>query len=268
MPQFNIDNIDPRFVDVDFRAYNPNSGCLGVNPDYDQRFRAYEDSQPLVPTGDWQKHHEAMEAEGGGAERLVTRVFNQKSEGSCVGNAWTQATQVVCATQFGKENVVQLSAISAYKQIGRSPGSGAMVDDALEAGKAVGVLPLDTPENRTKFGNHVMPHTGFHTPFPDGWKETAKKFRIAEAFVIRSYEGLMSALFNHHPVVVGRQGHSICYLRPVLKSGSWHVLYVNSWGNWGVGAGDFEAGFGVDSPGQVRSSSGWAFAVTSVVVPS
>lgn len=267
---FDLSNINPKFVDVDFREWIRRGyagGNLGVLAEDSKLCLAFEESKKMLTMAECQSAASELEKAGGGLERMVTRIFNQSREGSCVGNASAQALQVVQARLFGKQNVVQLSAISLYKQIGRSPSSGAYVPDALVASRDVGVLPLDTPENRARFGDCVMPHTGFHTPYPPNWKETAKKFRIDEWFSINSFEGMLSALLCGYPVVVGRQSHAILYLRPIFRNGRWSVLYVNSWGQWGVGAGDFQYGFGVDSEYQVRLSARGAYAVCSVVSP-
>jgi hypothetical protein len=166
----------------------------------------------------------------------------------------------VQAGQYGRDRVVHLSAISLYKRIGRSPNSGAMVSDGLDEMSENGVLPLDDVANRARFGAHVMPNTGFRTPYPDGWQSTAKKFLALEWTIVDRVEELISALFNQHPVVVGRSGHSICYLDPVYEDGALLVRYANSWGDWG------ENGFGYDSLRLIKSSSSWAFALRSVSV--
>jgi hypothetical protein len=203
-----------------------------------------------------------MEAEGGGLDELVTDILNQKNEGSCVGNAVTQALMVILHKQYGKTRGIRLSAISIYKQIGRSAGSGAMVSDAMTAVEKTGILPLDTPENREKFGDHVMPATGFSTRFPDGWKETAAKFRGFEFLVIRSVAALLTALCKGYPVVAGREGHSICYLRPMRRNGRRVVKFANSWNEtWG------DEGFGYDTENQFRKSASWAFAIRAAVSP-
>lgn len=201
-----------------------------------------------------------QEAAGGTLDELVNWILNQKREGSCVGNAITQAVMVILAKQFGKAWTTFLSAISIYKQIGRSASSGAMVSDAMTAVRDVGILPLDTPENRAKYGDHVMPATGFSTPFPSGWKETAAKFKGFEFLVIRNVLQLLTALLKGYPVVVGRQGHSIVYLRVMFRNGRLVVKYANSWDeSWG------DEGFGYDTEQQFRMSANWAFAVRAVV---
>lgn len=186
---------------------------------------------------------------------------------NCVANATSQAHEVVQALQHGKANVVHLSAISLYKRIGRSAQSGAMVSDGLKEMASRGILPLDTPENRERFGSAVMPNTGFSKPYPDNWQETAALFRGVEYHTVNSVAGLLTALCNQHPVVVGRQGHSICYLRPMRRSGRRVVAYANSWGNWGQGLGDFDSGFGFDSESQIRQSASWAFVLRAVTIP-
>lgn len=251
--------IDKRFIDVDFpREPRYLFGDLGMPTLERQRFAAYGDTVNVIPESQWKDLIAAMDADGGGADRYVTRIYDQDGEGSCVANACSQAVEICQAKKFGVEGVVHLSAISLYKRIGRSPGSGAMVSDGLDELSSVGILPLDNPENRAKFGDKVMPNCGFYAKYPDGWQEIAKQFRGTEWFIVNSVAELVTALLNQHPVVVGRAGHSICYCRPMFDNGSLVVKYANSWGSWG------DKGFGYDSMGLIRSSASWAFALREV----
>jgi hypothetical protein len=252
--------MDDKFLDVDFTK-DPNYVFGDLGGTFADVGPCYEDSQPIVPESKWQEYCEKLDATGGGLDSLVTRIYNQGREGSCLANACSQAHEIKQAETFGKDKVVHLSAISLYKRIGRSPGSGAMVSDGLDEGSTRGILPLDNPENRGKFSNIVMPNTGWSEKFPTGWEQVAKLFRFDERFVLRSVEGLISALLSGHPVVVGRAGHSICYTRPMYKSGRLVVKYANSWGDWG------DNGYGYDSMNLIRSSASWAFAVRSIIVP-
>ena len=264
-------DIKPEFVDCDFRTF-PEFVAGDVRPDNMAELCAamesYEDSGPMIDKSQWQTIADYIAKSMGGIMYLIYMILNQSREGSCVGNATTQGVMIVLAKQFGKAAATALSAISLYKRIGRSASSGAMVSDALDEVKARGILPLDTPANRAKFGNHVMPPTGFSTPFPSGWEETAKQFKIDEYLVVRTYEGLISALLSGFPVIVGRDGHSICYCGVIFKDGKIYVIYVNSWGNWGMAAGEMTTGFGMDSERTIRQSASWAFAIRSVVVPA
>lgn len=264
--------IDPRYVDYDFRTdpqfvpgdLAPPDARFEENPFF-YGFQGYGEVYGVLSEAERTQQIERLDAEGG-IERLVRWILNQRREGACVGFAQTQAQMTCGAKQFGEANIVHLSGVSAYQPIGRSPNSGAMVSDALEKGQQLGVIPLDTPDNRQRFGSVVMPENGFYTKRPQGWEQVAAQFRIAEYLVIRNVAELEQAGINGHPIVVGRSGHSICYLRPSLRSGR-GFLYVNSWGGWGFGAGGHTAGFGFDSSRLVSSSARWAFAVCSVTTP-
>jgi hypothetical protein len=131
------------------------------------------------------------------------------------------------------------------------------VSDGLKEMKSRGILPLDNEANRTKY-QHVMPNTGFRTAYPSGWETTAAMFKGVEAYAVTSVNGLMTALCRHEPVVVGRQGHSICYVRPMKKNGRWVAKYANSWGDWG------DEGYGYDTLSQIKQSARWAFVLRSV----
>lgn len=251
--------IDDRWVDVDFTK-DPRYvfGDLGArmfgSPNYEQSFGVMDDA-------DIRAAIEAADAQEAWLDKLVKRILNQKQEGSCVGNATAQAYMVAQAKIVGIENIVEISAMSIYKQIGTSAQSGAVVSDAWDAIRDVGCLPLDTPENREKFGNHVMPATGFSTPWPSDWKQTAARFQGKEAWQINTLPGLLTALVCGHPVVVGREGHSIVYLRPAWRNGQYMVRYANSWNDdWG------EQGFGWDTLRQIQQSARYAFAVRDVEI--
>jgi hypothetical protein len=256
---------DPEeFLDVEFDKCP--EYVFGMIPEaQDQAFfgTSYEDAEGVLTESQLREIAERDEAEGTGADSLVQWILNQGREGSCVGNAQTQGHMVLQARKFGKENTTRLSASSAYQLIGRSAGSGAMISDALKMGTSYGICPLDTPENRAKFGNVVMPATGFSVRRPEGIKEVSAHFRFDPkgTRVVRSKMGLRSALARRHPVLVGREGHSILYLRNVWSGSAWRTKYANSWGDWG------DKGFGYDTERQTEKSSSWAFAITSIVIP-
>lgn len=253
-------NINNAFVDVDFPA-DPNFvfGDMGAPPSFMDFGPSYEDKFGVMSENEIREAVKKSDDAGGSLDLLVVNIFNQGREGSCVANAYSQAHQIVQAEQFGKDKVVKLSAISLYKQIGSSPSSGANVGNGFNKVNSVGILPLDTPENRSAF-KHVMPATGFYEKYPNGWQETAKLFRGHEGHKITSIQGLKSALCSGHPVVVGRSGHSICYTRLMIKGRDTVVKYANSWGNWG------DNGFGYDSESMIRQSASYCFAIRSVTV--
>lgn len=260
-------NIDPKFIDYDFPS-DPNyvQGYEGKQPELKKMLASYADVAHVYNEATLVETAKRIESEGGGTERLVTRIFDQQQEGSCVGNGSCQAFEITQAIQFGRERVVPISPMSLYKRIGRSAQSGAVVSDAWEEINAKGVLPLDTDENKKRF-KHTHPATGFGKQLPSGWEETAKMFRGLEATICDNEAEVLSALADGWSVVVGRQGHCICYVSYFLKDGKLFVLYVNSWGSWGQAAGHMPHGFGVDTPSQIRQASDWAFAIRSVTAP-
>lgn len=265
--------LDNRFIDYDFQAapamYHRGSIIPANAAELCASMPAYEDAVAPIPSSQWKEIVEHIEATKTGAEWLISRVFNQAQEGSCVGNAATQMMEMLQAKQFGKENVTLLAAISLYQLIGRSPSSGAMVSDALDELRRIGVVPLDTPANRERFGDIVMPHTGFYTKRPQGCEAVAANFKADEFYVIRTYEGLITAGLVGDGAVVGRSGHSIKYVRPTFQGSKLLYTYVNSWReSWGFPMAGFKGGFGADSDRSIRSSAGWAFAVRSTITPS
>jgi hypothetical protein len=261
-----VADIDLSLVDIDFTKC-PEYVFGDTGPGELLGAAVFEDSMRTLSRAEVIAAADKMEAEKSGAEWLVTRIYDQSREGSCVGNACCQSHEVLQAKQVGRDKVVPLSAMSVYRHIGRSPSSGAMVPDGLRHLANVGAVPLDTPANREKFGNVVMPNIGWGSPFPQNWQPTAKAFRVTEWFIIRSVEGMLTALANNLPVVVGRQGHSIAYTGIVNRSGRLLAPYANSWGlRWGQPFGHMTGGFGFDSESQIRMSAGWAFAPRAAVV--
>lgn len=260
--------IDDRYVDVDFTDEMLRLGFLaGANEPALFGFEAYEDAVPLLTWAEIDEEIERIEADASGAEHLVTRIYNQGREGSCVGNGFAQSHEIKQALQFGRDRVIALSAISLYKRIGRTAQSGATVSDGIKEMSLDGVLPLDTPENRQLFGNAVMPATGFGTRFPADWKQTARRFAAREWHVAKSTQGIFTALCNRDPVIVGREGHCVCSTTPIRHQGQRATQYVNSWGNWGFGDGTMPYGFGVDTMRQIEASANWAVVLRSVADP-
>lgn len=257
-------DFDQEYLDVDF-SKDPKFvfGDLGDKGRFGMS--RYEDVVPVLSETEIKKAVQKIEDEDSGSEWLVTRVYDQDGEGACASNSTCQGHEVVQCEQFGPERVIHLSAISLYKRVGDGPNSGSYITDNITEITKRGILPLDTPENREMFGPTVMPNIGFRTPFPANWEQTASIFRGLEGHSIQSTNGILTALCNRHPVVVGREGHSILYLTPVfLQNGQIGVLYVNSWGQWGTAAGSMPYGFGVDSVSQINKSANWAYALRSV----
>lgn len=260
------DDFDQQFVDVDFEKQSPYIfGSIEPNL---FAFSSYETKVPLLTDTEIEEAIDRIEDEDSGADQLVTRIFDQKSEGSCVSQACAQALQIIHAKEYGKGDVVQLSAMSLYKLpgVGRSPSSGATVSSGIEQMAKTGLLPLDTPENRERFGAHIMENTGFYQKFPPDCKLTSKRFRADEYHIATSTRAIWTALANRDPVIVGRQGHAIAYVKPTRNKGQWAAMYANSWSTrWGGPAAGFSGGFGYDTKRQVEMSANWAVVLRSAV---
>jgi len=259
--------IDDRFIDVKFD--DQPEFVAGMMPEVAyETFGAYEDVMPAMTWNDIDAAIDGMDEHDDGGEWLVGRIFNQGREGSCVANACAQAHQIVQARQFGLDRVIDLSAISLYKRIGRSPSSGAMVSDGLKEICGPGILPLDNAKNRELFGNAVMPNTGFGERFPPDWQLTSGRLAGDEWDTVKTIKGLYTALVNRLPVIVGREGHSICYSRPRRKGGNRTADYPNSWSeNWGFAQGNVQGGWGRDTAKQVEKSAKYCFVLRSVRSP-
>lgn len=262
-------DIDERFLDVDFEKEAQKHGfMLGCAPTPFSELLcgdSYEATEELLSDNEIDEAFERQEAQQDGAAWLVKMIFDQGQEGSCVGNAYTQGHMMRQAFQFGIDNVIDLSAMSLYKQIGRSAQSGATISGGREAFTSTGILPLDTPANRQRFGDRVMSPRGFSQGYPAGWKDTAKLFVGLGVKVISSMQGMWDALAKRRPVVVGRRGHSIVYAGGVRRSGKRFAPYPNSWRDtWGQAYALMKGGFGFDSETLIRESASYAVAICSV----
>ncbi|GIV50782.1 MAG: hypothetical protein KatS3mg038_1303 [Candidatus Kapaibacterium sp.] len=255
------DRFDDIFVDLDFsRVTEYGTGDLGYG---DAVFADYEDSLGVIPEAEWQEHVEELERRNIGCEHLIVHIYNQGRVGSCTSHATCQAMMIAAAVQFGRQRTPILSPISLYKRVARGPNSGSTIEDNVDEAMGRGVLPADVSEQSARF-KHVMPSGDWHARFPQGWEETARQFLLDEVYVCRSVAAVVSALLRGHPVIVGRDGHAICYVRPTYRRGALSVIYANSWGQWGVGVGPWEYGFGLDSARQLERASTWAVAVRTV----
>jgi len=234
------------------------TGCLPRGTVLGDEHSVFEEAIPLIPEEDWIDR--IREREGmTGLDDLVTKIKNQRNEGSCASNAATQCEEIVRRIQRGLKHWVSISAMSLYKRVGSSAGSGSTIDGNLRELKARGALPSDTPENRERF-RHVHPDTGFDIRLPDGWEETGVLFKAGEWFDIASWRGIITSAIRGWPICYGRKGHAICGVRAVIRNGVIVLKYANSWGNWG------DNGFGYDSrqavENAIRSYGAWALRTT------
>lgn len=255
-------DFDPAIVDV---TVAPDGEAMGCRPREDRlgsAFSVYESEFDIIPRSQWDQ----LIAEQGDNESLVKEIKNQKQEGSCATNATTGSGETNWVYQFGLW--IQFSPISIYRWVADGPNEGSTITDNLKHICNVGVLPQDTPLNRellTKAGVplKMLQATGYHQPFPDGWKDVAALFRWREHFDIASFDGLVTSIFRKRFPVYGRSGHAIYGVKVVKRNGGYYIKYANSWGVWG------ENGYGYDSESAITRaiSSYGAFAPSASFIP-
>jgi hypothetical protein len=224
----------------------------------------FEDSIEVIPRAELRQLYDQYEP----SQRwTVQKIKNQGQEGSCASNSGTSAWENAAVAQFGQRIWFELSAISLYKRVGRSPQSGSTLNDNIRELSTRGALPTNAMRDKLESIGlnpaHTMPETGFYSAFPSGWEDTAKHFRIVpdEIFDIRGMDGFLTALFRGFCVYYGRASHAIIAVAAEPSGSRWKLEYQNSWGaSWD---GD---GFGYDEESFVSGAiaSYGAYAVRTV----
>lgn len=264
--------IDPQFVDVGI-SNMPAGYLASAIPRIDScgsHFMVYEDEFPIHPRSEWDALIEEQEE----LELLSAETKDQKQEGSCCPNATGGMFEILWNMTFGIKCWVQFSPISLYRWLSPGPSSGVYIPASLKQLCDVGMLPTDTPRNRAFLEHagldptHVLQPTGYSQPFPSKWKETAFHFRLAEAWDIRTFDGIASSLLDKFAVVYGRAGHAICGVKTRKQSGVYLLRYLNSWNGWGETGANGNRGFGHDTERYVSGAvQGYgAFAGRSPVI--
>lgn len=254
-------DIDDRWLDVNLVEEARRCGrMLGMT----QRTGTF--GAPLfgerVPVMSWNEIDaaiDAIDAAGGGLDRIKPYQHDQNGEPSCTSNATCASLEYAMAIALGVDNVIPLSPISLYRRVG-SRNSGSSVDDNLDEATRIGILPLDCKQNRDRGIIGLHPHNGYGVAPPSNWQSIAAEYRIDEVFDVRTSQEFFTSLCLGWPVVYGRQGHCIISVRPLRKGAVRSGKYLNSWGDWG------DDGFGYDTANQISMGAGWAFAVRSVVM--
>jgi hypothetical protein len=174
---------------------------------------------------------------------------NQSKYGSCVGQATVNAFATAKKKSAPTDKFDLLSATFVYGHINGNRDQGARVGDAVLAITEVG----------TCFDKQVPTDMIYKSQFPKAAFDTAKRFRALEAYKLKSFEDLCTALSLGVPCVsgiaVGQNftrgilkangvapmpdtivgGHAMAHLGLKKIDGKFSVDTYNSWGaSWGM----------------------------------
>lgn len=171
--------------------------------------------------------------------RLAKSIRNitDQTMGSCVGHACANGVEAGEYMMAGDLFFRRNSGMSMYKRIGRSANSGAYIPDAADEIFSRGILPVTGEPYPHTFAQD----TGWSTPMPSGWEQTAVMWKAAVYSVSDQESAFRSRMDCRLRDQFGRSSHSISGFA-VTASGKW--AYENSWGsNWG----DLGKSIGYDS---------------------
>jgi len=187
-------------------------------------------------------------------DQFAWMVKDQGSQNSCTA-ASTQGA-VMLAREFAGLDRVELSQAVPYGLGNGGRDRGMAIDTALRIMQDTGTVPVKIVKQYDWKGYS-------RRTWPENWRETAKSYRILEAWDCPTHEHLVSAVFRGFPVVFGVYwslggGHAI--VATGWENGKTRIL--NSWGeDWG------EGGFGWLPDSQcergIESFGGWALRVVT-----
>lgn len=160
---------------------------------------------------------------------------------------------------------VWVSPLSIYAEANPRKWGGAGIRQVMEIAIRRGFLPESIQPKDYGF-KHTLPGTTGKggknqasgswvsvSAFPEGWQETAKRFRIQEVIFPGSYEEAVCLVLHGYGVGVGRSGHAIPWMQ-WMSNGS--MAYPDSYDV-----------IRYDSVGTVRRAWSGGFAVATVTAP-
>lgn len=239
--------IPARYIDQD--TYRPRGMAGVIETAEDASYgAAWPESLPIYPRREWaERKREQLENLGTlRPGRLYLDAWNdQTPESSCVYNATESAWRYLWARSLGHPFLMKCSPMAGYINQTTRRHSGSTMWGAMEWATTVGLLPERSSAKSHAAGltlchdraKALCKHTWHqNTPFtqrsqlPDGWRTTAKHFRVLEWVRLDHAEHFASALLHRLPIVYGRQGHSICACDLVQDTrGRWLAEYIDSY---------------------------------------
>ena len=236
--------IDPKLIDVQHKfdglveVENQERGLLAAG--------AVEFPEHLlIDRDEWTDRLAEIEKHGATSDKYSDRFTHQGNSHECVSHAAQQAIMTAYNRQLGGvEHSVWFSPLALYTRItgGRQWG-GSNVMDSLYEMMENGMIPdSDGPAGEgtqaVKFKHTLYTTAGSGEKFvkprdlPDGWEQTAKHFRVLEAFTIPDEQAHFSAVFHGMVVVNGRQGHSIPHFYGLYENRKYYTAYKDSYDRW------------------------------------
>jgi len=155
-------------------------GCIKSTNYYG--FGNFADVHPVLSASQWQEID---------LEHYNLPILNQQSTSSCVGHASCSAMEMAWV-QSGRK-LREFSPYFIYGQINGGRDQGAMISDALQSLKEIGVC----------LKNEVPQGAMFKYQFPKSAYENAKNYKIFDAFQCGTFDEVCSAISLGFPVVLG-----------------------------------------------------------------
>lgn len=242
-----MSQIDPALIDI---AFEPD-GALGDWHDEEawlccgNEVSVFPDKY-RVPRSEYDDRMAALE--GATADDHCGRFTHQGKSHECVCHSATMHFESCFNRQLGLGYQVWFSPLALYTRLtrGRQWG-GSNVQHSLRVMIAEGMLPEhDGPDGHNAQHDHRFKVTIHQTSgrseahwptkgwirqgdFPGEWQETAKHFRVLEAYTIPDREAHASALLQGWAVSNGRNGHAICHTKLVKDGGRYLSHYRDSY---------------------------------------
>jgi len=235
-PTFTDDLVDVQFAFDGMRESNEQIKDVYCAAEFPDQFR--------IPKSEWKDRAAENDKHKSWAENYSGRFTNQNPSHECVCHASQQVFMACFNRQYGSlKDDIWFSPLALYTRItgGRQWG-GSNVLSALQEMMEVGMIPdddgpkgLDSQKKRFAHTVHTTSGSvcdeGWIRPqdLPDGWKATAKCFRVLEAYKITDREAHASSLLHGWGICNGRSGHSIPHLRLVWRDGVVYSKYKDSY---------------------------------------
>lgn len=214
-------------------------GCIPTEPLF-SFFPFFEERFEALPESQWQENS---------LKSLAPAIRNQSRYGSCAGQATVFAYSIAKKKSAPRDTFPTLSATFIYGNINGGKDQGATIGNAMKAITNVG----------TCLDSQVPTNVIFKQQFPKEAFNTATRFKALEAYKLRNFEELCTALSLGMPCVSGIAvgsnftrgdiksngvaplpdsivgGHALCHTGLKKIDGRWSIETPNSWGaQWGV----------------------------------